>query len=201
MFELNLKEKIILYTVWGMFIILLIFIGFVITYEQLLALIGVGIFIFILFLFFHLYDKLSRKYIKLSYKDKKRLVSMNIKSKRRICYYAEKHNQPAEETKRVLELNTYLFKENPLLLSGFKKVILTFLFSLIIGDLAEKYAKHVLAESNYPSPSGMTPAMFIGTVAGSICFTLISLFFLIRFFFKVRKGMKEAQENDIITRQ
>ena len=203
--DLEPKEKSILYCVWGIIICIFIFLGFMMTSEQWFGLLGVGFFIFILFLFFHFCDWLNKKYIKQSPAEqeveKAIQAAMMAKSKKRILYYAERNNQSPEEINKLLERDTRFINENSFFLAAFQKVFASMRVSFAAGYFIGICSMLILGEANSPNSAGITPSMFYGLMSGSICFASLSLFFLIRFFIRVIKGMKESRENDIIIRR
>ena len=175
------------------------------TTEQWFGLAGGGVFIFILFLFFHFCDWLNKKYIKKSTAEqeveKAIQTAMITRGKKRILYYAERNNQSPEETKRLLERDTRFINENSFFLAVFQKVLASMGVSLTVGYFINICSLLILGESNSPNSSGITPSMFYGLISGSICFASLSLFFLIRFFIRVIKGIKENGGNDDVIRR
>ena len=95
----------------------------------------------------------------------------------------------------MLERDAKFMKDNGFVIAAFQKVYLTLMFSVAIGYITTHLISKIF---KYPY---LSMAELIGVISGILCFIGISTFFLVRFFKKVRKGIKESHKNDIIIRK
>ena len=172
-------------------IIIAVPIGMLITWESVLCMGVVALFILLLWFFFRWCEKLS-KYIKSDTDTELDKVLMSLTRKKledRIKRYCEKNGLSHEEEQKMIEKEEKNMQENKLFMAGFHKYGI-----VLIGSIGIGYFYHLILSmwpgfrlfknANYDADSEAT---IVGIIAGAG----IILFFIINFFRKVIKGMRQ----------